>query len=278
MLSILNPKKNLKALQELIHLLRRYKVLTLELAKREIQEKYTGQLLGLLWTIGHPLLLVLIYVFIFGFVFQTRVGNSLSMPLDYTTYLLAGIIPWLAFQESMLKSSTVIIANANIVKQVVFPVEVLPVKGVLATLATQLVFFALLSLYTVITNGALLWTYMLLPLLILIQLSVMTGLGYLLAAIGVFFRDIKEFVQVFSSLALFLLPILYLPEVVPASVRPILYLNPLSYMIWCYQDILYFGRIEHPWAWVIFPLLGLSMLLIGYRTFRRFKLLFGNVL
>ena len=86
-----------------------------------------------------------VYLFIFGYVFRMKVGGTPEMPLDYTMYLLSGLIPWMAFQESMAKGATVIVGNANLVKQVVFPVEVLPVKGVIASFSTQLVATTMLA-------------------------------------------------------------------------------------------------------------------------------------
>ncbi len=278
MVSALNLKANLQAFHELIALLTRHRRLTLELAKREIGERYSGQFFGTFWAIGHPLALILIYVFIFAYVFRTRVGGTLDMPLNYTSYMLAGLIPWLAFQESMTKSGTVIVANANLVKQVIFPIEVLPVKGVIATLATQIIFLALLTAYNLFTYHKLLWTFALLPLLFLVQALAMIGASYLLSSVGAYFRDVKDFVQVFCSVAFFILPILYLPESVPTAVRVVLFVNPFSYMVWCYQDILYFGRFVHPWSWAAFVGTSLFVFVLGYRVFRKMKVMFGNVL
>ena len=278
MQSVLNPASNFQAFLELITLFKRRGRLIYELTKREISERYSGQVFGALWTIGHPLLLTLVYIFIFGFVFRARVGGTIDMPLDYTAYMLSGIIPWLVFQKALGKASTVIIANANIVKQVIFPLEVLPVKSVLATIVTEIVFLFLLIIYTLIMNHTLPWTSVFLPVLILFQTLGMIGMSYLFSSIGVYFRDLKDFVLVFLSIAFFILPILYLPESIPSAIRPVLYLNPLSYMIWCYQDILYFGQFAHPWAWVVFLLGSLFVFIFGFRVFRRLKTMFGNVL
>jgi lipopolysaccharide transport system permease protein len=191
---------------------------------------------------------------------------------------LAGLVPWLAFQESMAKSSTVIVSNANVVKHVIFPIEVLPVKGVVATLVTEFIFLVMLAIYTLITHHGLLWTYLLLPGLIVFQTMGMIGVSYFLAATGAYFRDVKDLVQDFSTVAFFILPILYVPEAVPGAVRAILYINPFSYMVWCYQDVLYYGRLAHPWAWAVFGLMSVVVFVYGYRVFRRLKVMFGNVL
>lgn len=278
MVSLFNFQTHFQALHELISLLTRHRRLTVEMARREINDRYLGQVFGLFWAVGHPLILMAVYVFIFAYVFKVKIGGTQELPLDYTTYLLAGLIPWFSFQEAMGKSSTVIINNSNLVKQVIFPIEILPVKGVIASLITQLIFLVLLILYVLITNHALLWTYTLLPLLLLLQTLGMIGVAYILSAIGTYFRDVKDFVQVLNVVNFYLLPILYLPEFVPAGFRPLLYVNPFSYLVWCYQDALYFGRFEHWWAWPVFAAMSFGVFIIGYRLFRKLKVMFGNVL
>jgi lipopolysaccharide transport system permease protein len=248
------------------------------MSKREITDRYLGQVFGAFWAIGHPLVLMGVYIFIFVVVFKVKIGGTREMPLDYTTYLLSGLIPWMGFQESMNKGSTVIISNASLVKQVVFPIEILPVKGVIASLISMVISLVLLVLYVLATNRSLPWTYILIPLLVFLQALAMIGLSYVLSSVGAFLRDIKDFVQVFSIVGLYLMPIFYLPKFVPAIFRPILYINPFSYLIWCYQDALYYGRFEHWWAWLVFPVLSIGMFYGGYRVFRKLKVILGNVL
>jgi lipopolysaccharide transport system permease protein len=278
MLTAFNPFSNFAAFRELFVLLTRHRQLTIEMAKREIADRYSGQVFGLLWAFGHPLTVMLVYVFIFRFVFSIKIGGTVEMPLDYSAYLLSGLIPWLAFSEAMNKACTVVAGNATLVKQVIFPLEVLPVKGSLATLATALIFFLLLLGYIVLALKVVPWTFLLLPVLILLQVLAMIGVSYTLSAIGVFFRDIKDFVQVFSVVGVYLMPAFYLPALVPAIFRPLLYLNPFSYMIWCFQDAIYFGRLEHRLAWIVFPLSSLVIFVLGYRFFRKLRPMFANVL
>ncbi|MEN8261172.1 MAG: ABC transporter permease, partial [Pseudomonadota bacterium] len=241
MIALFNVKHHYLAFRELIGFLVRHRSLTFELAKREISDRYMGQVFGLFWTLAHPLIMMLIYVFIFAFVFKSKIGGTQELPLDHTTYLLAGLIPWIIFQDAIGKAGTVMLSYANLVKQLVFPVEVLPIKGVLASLVTQIIFLTLLIGYVLVRNGALPWTYSLLPLLLLLQTMTMIGFSYILSAMAVYFRDTKDFVQIFSFTGLFLSPIFYLPSAMPEAARPVLYLNPLSCMIWSYQDALYFG-------------------------------------
>lgn len=264
--------------RELIDLLTRHRLLTWEMAKREITDRYAGQAFGVLWAIGHPLFLMGIYVFVFGFVFKLRIGGTRELPLDYATYLLSGLIPWMAFQEVMNKSSSVIVANANLVKQVVFPLEVLPGKGVIAAFITQVVSTLILVVYVLFKYGALPWTYVLIPVLFFFQLVAMIGVSYILSAVGAYFRNLKDFVQVFNIAGMFLIPMFYLPEMVPELFKPVLYLNPFSHLVWCYQDVFYFGRFKHPWAWGVFVTLSIGVFYLGYLVFKKLKVAFGSVL
>lgn len=266
------------AFREIVQLLTRHRDLTWEMARREVAERYAGQAFGLAWAIGHPLFMMGLYVFIFAFVFKTKVGGTLEMPLDYTTYMLAGLVPWMAFQESMNKSCMAITSNAPLVKQVVFPLEVLPAKGVIASLLPQMASMAILLAYVLFTHGGFFITYLLLPVLLGLQILGMLGVAYLLSTVGTYFRDIKEFVQLFGMAGMYLMPIFYLPGWVPEAFKPLLYINPFSYMTWCYQDVIYYGRFEHPWAWLLFPAISLSCFVVGYRLFRKAKPVFGNVL
>jgi len=248
------------------------------MTKREVTQRYVGQVFGTLWTIGHPIALMAVYVFIFAFVFKMRIGGTNELPLNYTTYMLSGLIPWITFQEVMGKSSTVITGDASLVKQIVFPIEVLPVKSVLSALPTQLVATLLLFIYILLTHGSPFLMNVAFPLLFFFQLLAMIGTSYLFSAVGVYFRDLKDFVQVYCTIGFFIVPILYLPRMVPKVLQPVLYLNPFSYLIWCYQDVFYFGRFEHWWAWLVFSIMSISIFYVGYRVFRKLKIMFGNVL
>jgi lipopolysaccharide transport system permease protein len=152
------------------------------------------------------------------------------------------------------------------------------VKGVLASLLAQLVSLVVLIVYVVIRYGTPPQTYLLLPVLIALQVMAMIGLAYILSAAGVYFRDLKDFVQLFATAGVYLLPIFYLPQWVPSMFAPLLYLNPFSYMVWCYQDALYFGRFAHPWAWLVMSGGSVGTFVIGYRVFRRLKPGLGNLL
>lgn len=269
---------HVSALAEMGRLLHRQRHLTIEMARQDLFGRFAGQILGGLWAVAHPLFLMALYLFVFAVVFKQKVGGTMEMPRDFATYLLAGLIPWLAVQETMSKATTAIIAHSNLVKQVVFPTEVLPAKAVVSALFTQGVALALLVIYSALRQGALPWTYALIPVLLVVQLLLMVGIAYLLAALGTYLRDLKDLIQLFAVAGPFLLPAFYLPSQIPETFRMFLYFNPFSYMVWAFQDVFYFGRIEHPLAWVVFVTTAILAASVGYRLFRKLKTMFGNVL
>ncbi len=281
LISVLGWEGHSRALRDLGLLLTRYRELAWEMTKQEITHRYAGQALGVFWAIGHPLALIAVYVFVFSFVFGLRFAEVLDVPRDYTTYILAGLIPWMAFQESMNKGCGVILTNSRLVKQVVFPVQVLPLTVVLASLLTQLVATVVLFGYLLFTRTELPPTLALLPLLVVFQALAMAGVAYLLASVSVFFRDLREIVQVFGMIGLYLAPIFYQPsalEKLGPGFTLILWLNPFSYLVWCYQDVIYFGRLAHPVAWVVLPVFSVICFYSGYRVFRRLSHGFGSAL
>jgi lipopolysaccharide transport system permease protein len=262
---------------EIARLLKRHRELIWELTKRDIRDRFVGHVFGVIWAVGHPLFLMALYVFLFAYIFPARFGSAFDVPRDFTLYILAGLIPWLTFQEVLGRSVSVISSNASLVKQIVFPIEVLPIKAVLASSLSQLIATTILLLYA-LAKGSLSIIVLLLPGLFLVQLLAMIGVCYLLSAVGVFFRDLKDIIQVFCTANLFLQPILYIPGQISSVFAQVFYLNPFSYMVWCYQDAVFYGQIKHPLAWIIFILGSLALFYLSYRLFRRMKISFGNVL
>lgn len=249
-----------------------------ELAKRDITDRYSGQALGSFWAFGHPALQLAVYVFVFNFVFRAKVDSGGLSSQDYVTYILSGLIPWLTLQEIINRSATVLVAHSNLVKQTVLPLEVLPLKVVLSALGTQLVSMVGLVLYVGLTQRGLSPSYLLLPIVIVLQILFVVGAAFVLSALTVFVRDLKDAVLVFSYVGVYLVPVVYSPAWVPALVRPLLYLNPFSHLAWCFQDVIFYCSIQHPVAWVVTAVFSVWLFAVGYRLFHRLRPLFGRVL
>src|SRR3974390_3481031 len=237
--AIFDVPSHWRAGRELATILWARRELVWEMAKRAVRDRFAGLSLGVLWAVGHPILLMLLYVGLFTYVFPARGVGVGDGSRSLTQYILAGLIPWLSFQELLVTSAAIFPSHARLVKQIVFPIEVLPVKSVLAATLAQLVATAALVALAAATGG-LSWSFLLFPLAFVLQLACMTAAAFLLASIGAYFRDLQEVMIFFCSANLFLMPVLYAPHQLPRILRSVLWLNPFSHLVWVYQDIFFF--------------------------------------
>lgn len=284
LLTLIDPLRHTSAFFEAVRLFVVRFPLTYRLSLRDLRSRYKGQMIGVLWNIIHPLFLMMVFVFIFGVVFNQRMAISADFPGDYTMYILSGLVPWLSIVPLLASSSLSITGNAQLIKQFDFEAEILPFKEVLISLVFYFIGLGVVIFYSIFQSvktediEVLKWTYLLLPALFVLHLCIISGIALLLCSLNVFIRDIKDLVAVFATVGLYVLPVIYLPAWVPNIFTPVLYANPFSYLIWCYQDVLFFGRIEHPTAWVVTVLFAILSLSAGYRVFRRLRPMFGNAL
>ena len=254
----------------------KHRALVLEMSRREMTDMHAGQVAGVVWLVVHPLLLFAVYAFLFTIVFKVRIEGR--GPHDYLVYLFSGLVPWLLTQDVLSRTANVLVVNISIVKSVMFPIEVLVAKTVVSTVVVQFVLFAATVIYIVVTRGTIPATFLLLPVLIGLHLLMLWGLALLLAAITPYFRDVPEILRVFLTVNIYLMPIMYLPDMAPAPLRFILIVNPFSSLIWCYQDVLYFGSIVHPAAWAVFAAMSVGSLAAGSYVFARLRYYLAGVL
>ena len=251
--------------------------LTWEFAKRDLTDRYAGNSLGLLWILIQPLATIAIYLSVFTLVFKVRIPDAANVEGGYPLYFLSGFVCWMALSDVLARAPTLVSTNAALVRQIVFPTQVLPIKSALAVILTQLVFLALVSAYGVLTIGP---SPILAALMIACPLLFFfcAGMASLLSALGVFVRDVKDFVSLLLTGGLFLTPVFYPPGAVEEPIASVIRYNPLSYPIYVFQDILFFQRVEHPMAWAIFATLSITLFIMGQLVFRSLKHLFGDAL
>ena len=276
--SLVNPKAYANAYRELFVLLWKRRRLTYEMARREISAEHTGKALGMFWGLIQPLFLLIVYAFIYSVVFKAKIGGTYQLPRNFTIYLLSGLVPWFAFSLSMTKATSVIVGHATLVKEVVFDLNVLPIASALASCFSLVLGVGFVMFFTLAEYGTLPITYMALPLIMVSQFLAMAGIAFALASLGTFIRDVRDLVQLSATVLIFLMPIVYLPNQIPAAFNPVLWLNPFTYMVYCYQDVMYFGRFQHVVSWFAFPIMSLLVFALGYRLFRRVSPFFPNVL
>jgi lipopolysaccharide transport system permease protein len=251
--------------------------LILSLTKRELAARYRGSVLGIVWAVLNPVVMIAIFTIIFAGIFKARFGAG-SSQWDYALYLFCGLLPWNAFQEALQLSSTTIVAHSNLVKRVVFPLETLPVSLSLAAVANQMFGTVALILAAVLFRGELHGTIVFLPLLIVPQLFATFGAAWLVASLGVFVRDIVQGISLLLMAWMYLTPIIYPESLVPERYQGIVNLNPFTPLVRNYRRIILDG--SHPdWRGLAyFTAFAIVSFLLGYWWFARTRKNFADVI
>ena len=257
----------------------RHRELVLELARREIAERYAGSALGALWAVLTPLVTMAVYVGLFAFVFPIRFGDDGS-PWVGAALILSGLVPWLAFVDIATRAPSIFVSQRALVRQVVFPIEVLPARAVASSLVTWTV-GTIVALGVAFAAVGVKPTWTLLPVLWVFQLLAMFGAACMLATLGAWMRDLREIVSILANIGLYVAPILLLPstiDILPRIARHVIAANPFSHMVWCHHDAVVHGRIEHAESWIVFPLAALAAFVGGTVVFSRARANIAEVL
>src|SRR5437588_1588649 len=251
--------------------------LIFSLTRRELTARYRGSLLGIMWTMVTPIVMIAIFTFIFAGIFKARFGASNSQ-WDYALYLFCGLLPWNAFQESLQLSSSTIVAHANLVKRVVFPLETLPVSLSLAAVVNQLFGTMVLIVAVIVLRREMHVTLIYLPLILIPQLIATFGIAWLVASLGVFIRDIVQGIALVLMAWMYLTPIIYPESLVPAPYRAVINVNPFTALVRNYRRVLIEGSSPDWTGLAYFSAFALLSFLIGYWWFARTRKNFADVI
>lgn len=220
----------------------RHRSLLLELTKREFAGRYRGSFGGIVWSFAQPLFLLTVYTIAFGVILKARWGFS-GGTADYALMLFAGLIVFNAFSEVLSKSSTLVTANPNFVKKVVFPLELLPVITVATALIHALIGIAVWVLGYAIIFGPPKPTVLLFPLILICFVPVLLGIGWVFSSLGVVARDIGQLTGMLNHTLLFLTPIFYSIEAAPPLLQNLLMINPLTFVVEQFRLVLFYGQM-----------------------------------
>jgi lipopolysaccharide transport system permease protein len=248
------------------------------MARREVVGRYRGSTFGLLWSLFNPLVLLATYTFLFGVVFRARWGVAGEGGLEYGLVLFIGLIVHGVFAECVTRAPTLLLQHVNLVKRVVFPLEVLP-----WTLMASALFHAAVSLAVWLLVAAAIglwpgWTALLLPLVLAPLVPLTLGCTWFLASLGVFVRDVGQVVVLAVTIMLFVSPILYPATAVPEAYRSLLALNPLTPMVEGARGVLVAGTLPDFWRLGQSMLVNLGIAWFGFWWFQRTRKGFADVL
>lgn len=247
------------------------------LVRRDILSRYTGSFGGAFWTVLNPLLMMLTYFFVFGMVMKQKVQGDPRLT-SFALYFLAGMLPWLAFNEAVARAPFVMLEHRNFVKKLVFPVETLPVNVVLAGLVTEFFGMVLFAIALGIIRRNVPITVTLLPLVIVPQIMFTAGLTWFLAALGVFVRDLGQIIGYLLTVLMFVTPIFYTENALPKFAAAIQRFNPMFTMVHSYRAILLDGTAPD-WSslgWL--ALVSFAAFLLGHAWFYKLRKSFADLI
>jgi lipopolysaccharide transport system permease protein len=250
-----------------------------QFVRREIEGRYRGSFLGLLWTFINPLVLLVIYTFVFGVVFGSRWPNSHTASLgEFAIILFCGLTAFTVFNETVNRASGLIVSVPNYVKKVVFPLEILPVSVLGAALFHGAISLAILLIANLLFSGTLHWTLVLLPVVVLPLIFLSLGLSWFLASLGVFIRDINHIVSLVIQVLFYGSAILYPLANLKQPFQTIIRFNPLTSVIENCRRVLLWGMLPGWYGLALWLAATALFMLLGYTWFMKTKKGFADVI
>lgn len=246
---------------------------------RDLWSRYKGSYLGILWSFVFPLLMLVIYTFVFSVVFESKWGTNVGeSKVDFAIILFAGMTVFGLFSEVVNRAPSIIVSNVNYVKKVVFPLEIFPIV-LLSTAFIQFSISCGILLFAILVfKQTIPWTVVFIPLVVFPLCLISLGLAWILSAVGVYLRDIGQILNVGVTALLFLSPIFYPVSAVPEKFRAMFQYNPLSYIVEDFRRVAIWGQMPHWGNWLLWSGIGLIFSMVGFYLFKKLRKGFADVL
>lgn len=248
----------------LVNDLRHYREFLKSNVKKDIRGKYKGSFLGVLWSFINPLLSVLVYAIVFPYIMRIKVDN-------YLIYLITGIIPWTFFTSSINMGLISVLSNADIIKKVYFPRIILPISTVTSCLVNFLISCLIIVLFCLGSGLGISFQILWLPLIALIQYVMLLGFTFILSAIEMYMRDIEHIVNFILSMAFYVTPILYTPDIFPEKLAWVLKVNPMAYLVNAYRSIFFYQKMPDLIGIGVVSIFSIFLFGIGYLIFEKLQ-------
>lgn len=249
-----------------------------QLTRRDIASRYQGSAAGLLWAFFSPVLLLLVYTFVFGYVFKARWMGAETDRSFFALNLFAGMIVHGFLAECVVRSPGLMQQHSNFVKRIVFPLWLLPLVPLASALFHTCISFLVLFLAHSAIVQTLHWQLVFLPVLIVPFVFFLTGLVWMLASLGVFLKDLAQIVPLVVTVLMFMSPVFYPAEALPENIRPLMYMNPLTPAIEALRAVLFSGELPSLTDYGVFLVASMLFALLGLLVFNRLKVGFADVL
>jgi lipopolysaccharide transport system permease protein len=257
----------------------RNRQLIAQMTRREVMGRYKGSVMGLAWSFFNPVFMLVVYTFVFSGIFKSRWGvGGEESKTQFAVMLFVGMIVHGLFAEVLNRAPGLILSNVNYVKKVVFPLEILPVIAMGATLFHSLISLGVLLTTFALVNGYLHWTAIFTPLVLLPLITLTLGLAWMLASLGVFLRDVGQTIGIITTVLMFLSPVFYPVTAVPERFRPFIMANPLTFIIEQAREVLIWGHLPNWTGLGGYTLVAAAIAWAGYGWFQKTRKGFADVL
>lgn len=267
------------SLHSLVQVLWHNRQLILQMSRREVVGRYKGSVMGLLWSFLNPVFMLTVYTFVFSVVFKARWGvDGNDSKTQFAVVLFVGMIVHGLFAEVANRAPSLILANVNYVKKVIFPLEILPVITMCAALFHGLVSLAVLLVAFFIFNHSLQWTVIFIPLVLLPLVILTLGCAWMLASLGVFIRDVGQTIGIVTTVMMFLSPVFFPVTSLPEVYRPLIMANPLTFIIEQAREVLIWGHLPNWIGLGIYAVVATVVAWVGYVWFQKTRKGFADVL
>lgn len=269
------------SLVSLICVIKKNHQLMVQLITREVMGRYKGSIFGLAWSFINPVLMLTIYTFVFSVVLKVRWTDSdtvISSKSQVAILLFIGMIVQGFFSEVINRAPSLILTNANYVKKVIFPLEILSMVSVGVALFHVAISFIVLVISLILINGNLNWTAIFLPLIITPFIMLVLGLSWGLATLGVFVRDVAQGIGMITAVLLFMSPVFYPLSAIPKQYQNWIMLNPLTFIIEQSRSVLIFGEYPNWKGLCVYTLAALAIMMFGYAWFQKTRKNFSDVI
>ena len=255
------------------------RTLLAQMSKRDVIGRYKGAAMGLAWSFLTPMLMLCVYTFVFSVVFQARWGGDIpDGKAHFALVMFVGMLVHGLFSEVVNRAPTLVLANPNYVKKVVFPLEILPVMAMASALFHASVSALILLVGLLVLDGRVEWTSVFLP-VVLAPLVVLTvGVAWFLAALGVYLRDVGQVTSILTMVMLFMAPVFYPITALPQDYRWVVNANPLTFIIEQARNVLIWGRMPDFAGLGIYLLVAVLVAAAGFFWFQKTRKGFADVL
>jgi lipopolysaccharide transport system permease protein len=264
--------------REMVGSLWRHRRLALTLVRREVAGRYRGSFMGIIWSLLQPLMMLGVYTFVFGVVFQSRWGTGGGSKAGFALTLFSGLLVFNIFADCVTRAPSLIVVNTNFVKKVMFPLEILPWVTMGAALFHAAVNFLVWLAFYLVIVGPPHPTVLLLPIVVLPCVLFTMGLSWMLAALGVYLRDVTQIVGIVVTALMFLSPIFYPSASLPETYRRLIFLNPLTPAVEQVRDILMWGTLPSRLVFAAYLGIGMVVAWLGFAWFPKTRKGFADVL